>query len=157
MSDKRKILLDIDSMDAYRALFGLNDRNIALIEQECGVTVSLRGNEIFFSGEADDMDIAQAVIEKLVRMIQKGEQVDRSGIRYMIALAREDKLDEADEIMKSVVAITHRGKQIRCKTFGQQQYVKCIKDHDLTFAVGPAGTGKTYLAMALAVVALKNK
>lgn len=66
-------------------------------------------------------------------------------------------MDRIDEILRSVVAITHRGKQIRCKTLGQQEYVQAIRDHDLTFAVGPAGTGKTYLAMALAVVALKNK
>lgn len=78
-------------------------------------------------------------------------------LRYAIALARDGKVDMIDDILKSVVAITHRGKQIRCKTLGQQTYVQTIRDHDLTFAVGPAGTGKTYLAMALAVVALKNK
>ena len=72
-------------------------------------------------------------------------------------MAREGDVDRIDEILRSVGAITHRGKQIRCKTLGQQEYVQAIRDHDLTFAVGPAGTGKTYLAMALAVVALKNK
>ena len=90
-------------------------------------------------------------------MIHRHELVDRTRIRYAIALAREGKVDMIDEILRSVVAITHRGKQIRCKTLGQQEYVQAIRDHDLTFAIGPAGTGKTYLAMALAVVALKNK
>lgn len=157
MTETRKIPLTLDSMDAYMALFGLNDQNVALVEQECGVTVSLRGSELFLTGEAEDAGLAESVILKLLEMIRRGDLVDRTRIRYAIALAREGDVDRIDEILRSVVAITHRGKQIRCKTLGQQEYVQAIRDHDLTFAVGPAGTGKTYLAMALAVVALKNK
>lgn len=157
MTETRKIPLTLDSMDAYMALFGLNDQNVALVEQECGVTVSLRGSELFLTGEAEDAALAESVILKLLEMIRRGDLVDRTRIRYAIALAREGDVDRIDEILRSVVAITHRGKQIRCKTLGQQEYVQAIRDHDLTFAVGPAGTGKTYLAMALAVVALKNK
>lgn len=157
MTETRKIPLTLDSMDAYMSLFGLNDQNVALVEQECGVTVSLRGSELFLTGEAEDAALAESVILKLLEMIRRGDLVDRTRIRYAIALAREGNVDRIDEILRSVVAITHRGKQIRCKTLGQQEYVQAIRDHDLTFAVGPAGTGKTYLAMALAVVALKNK
>ncbi len=157
MTETRKIPLTLDSMDAYMSLFGLNDQNVALGEQECGVTVSLRGSELFLTGEAEDAGLAESVILKLLEMIRRGDLVDRTRIRYAIALAREGDVDRIDEILRSVVAITHRGKQIRCKTLGQQEYVQAIRDHDLTFAVGPAGTGKTYLAMALAVVALKNK
>lgn len=138
-------------------LFGFNDQNVALIEQECSVTIALRGAELHITGEENDVGLAESVISKLMEMIRRGDLVDRSRIRYAIALAREGKVDMIDEILRSVVAITHRGKQIRCKTLGQQQYVQAIREHDLTFAVGPAGTGKTYLAMALAVVALKNK
>ena len=157
MTETRKIPLTLDSMDAYMSLFGLNDQNVALVEQECGVAVSLRGSELFLTGEAEDAALAESVILKLLEMIRRGDLVDRTRIRYAIALAREGDVDRIDEILRSVVAITHRGKQIRCKTLGQQEYVQAIRDHDLTFAVGPAGTGKTYLAMALAVVALKNK
>ena len=157
MTETRKIPLTLDSMDAYMSLFGLNDQNVALVEQECGVAVSLRGSEPFLTGEAEDAALAESVILKLLEMIRRGDLVDRTRIRYAIALAREGDVDRIDEILRSVVAITHRGKQIRCKTLGQQEYVQAIRDHDLTFAVGPAGTGKTYLAMALAVVALKNK
>ena len=157
MTETRKIPLTLDSMDAHMSLFGLNDQNVALVEQECGVTVSLRGSELFLTGEAEDAGLAESVILKLLEMIRRGDLVDRTRIRYAIALAREGDVDRIDEILRSVVAITHRGKQIRCKTLGQQEYVQAIRDHDLTFAVGPAGTGKTYLAMALAVVALKNK
>ena len=157
LTETRKILLTLDSMVAYVAVFGLNDKKVALVEQECGVAVSLRGSELFLTGEAEDAGLAESVILKLLEMIRRGDLVDRTRIRYAIALAREGDVDRIDEILRSVVAITHRGKQIRCKTLGQQEYVQAIRDHDLTFAVGPAGTGKTYLAMALAVVALKNK
>ena len=157
MAQTLKLTLSVDSMDAYMSLFGLNDQHVALIEQECGVTIALRGAELAITGEEKDTQLAASVISKLVDMIHRHELVDRSRIRYAIALAREGKVDMIDEILRSVVAITHRGKQIKCKTLGQQQYVQAIRDHDLTFAVGPAGTGKTYLAMALAVVALKNK
>ena len=157
MTTTLKLTLSVDSMDAYMSLFGLNDQNVALLEQECGVTIALRGAELSITGEEEDTQLAAGVIEKLVEMIHRHELVDRSRIRYALALAREGKVDMIDEILRSVVAITHRGKQIKCKTLGQQQYVQAIRDHDLTFAVGPAGTGKTYLAMALAVVALKNK
>jgi phosphate starvation-inducible PhoH-like protein len=94
---------------------------------------------------------------KLLDMLRNHEIVDRSRIRYAIALARDGKVDMIDEILKDVVAITHRGKQIKCKTLGQREYVRMVRENVLTFAVGPAGTGKTYLAMALAVVALRNK
>ncbi len=151
------MLLSVDSMESYMTLFGFNDQNVALIEQECSVTIALRGAELAITGEEADTELAQSVITKMMEMIARHELVDRARIRYAIALAREGKVDMIDEIMRSVVAITHRGKQIRCKTLGQQEYVQAIRDHDLTFAVGPAGTGKTYLAMALAVVALKNK
>lgn len=157
MTQVKKLMLSVDSMDAYMSLFGLNDQNVALIEQECGVTIALRGAELVLTGEAQDTELAASVIEKLVEMIHRHDVVDRTRIRYAIALAREGKVDMIDEILRSIVAITHRGKQIRCKTLGQQEYVQAIREHDLTFAIGPAGTGKTYLAMALAVVALKNK
>ncbi len=149
--------MSADTMETYMTLFGMNDQNVALIEQECSVTIALRGAELLISGQEADAALAESVIVKLMDMIARNELVDRSRIRYAIALAREGKVDMIDEILRSVVAITHRGKQIKCKTLGQQEYVQAIRDHDLTFAVGPAGTGKTYLAMALAVVALKNK
>ncbi len=150
-------MLSVDTMDSYMTLFGMNDQNAALIQQETGAAISLRGTELCIAGDDSQVNLASQVIEKLLAMMAKGEYVDRSRIRYAIALAREGQLDKLDDILKDVVAITHRGKQIKCKTLGQKEYVKTIKEHDLTFAVGPAGTGKTYLAMALAVVALRNK
>ena len=150
-------MLSVETLDDYMSLFGTNDQNIALIETETGVSISLRGTELCITGDPAQTELAQLVILKLLDMLRSHEIVDRSRIRYAIALARDGKVDMIDEILKDVVAITHRGKQIKCKTLGQREYVKMVRENVLTFAVGPAGTGKTYLAMALAVVALRNK
>ena len=157
MTHQRKLALSAESMDAWLSLFGLNDANVHLMEKELDVRISMRGTELAVAGEDLETEMAVLVIEKLLDMIRRGETVDSMQIRYAISLAREGKADAIDEILHSVVAVTHRGKQVRAKTLGQQQYVQAIREHDLTFAVGPAGTGKTYLAMAMAVMALKNR
>ena len=144
-------------MDAYVSLFGMNDQNISLLEQECGVSVSLRGNCLTLTGEEDHIRLASEALSLLLEMISHREHVDKVRIRYVISMVREGKADLISESMRNVIAVTHRGKQVRCKTAGQLKYVDTIRNHELTFAIGPAGTGKTYLAMALAVVALKNK
>ena len=157
MTFNREIALSADSMDAYVSLFGMNDQNMALIEQECGIIAALRGNMLTIHGEEEQLDLAEQVIRTLFSMILRNEYVDRVRIRYVIAMIREGKADRIEESLKSVIAVTHRGKQITCKTLGQETYVNAIRQNMLTFAIGPAGTGKTYLAMALAVMALKNK
>lgn len=151
------MLLSLENMDAYLSLFGMNDRNMAALEQELNVAVTLRGQEIHIQGAQEDQELAARVIEKLIAMLKKNEIVDAARIRYAVALAREGRLDEIEEILSDVVAITHRGRRIQCKTLGQREYVNAVRDGELTICVGPAGTGKTYLAMAMAVVALKNK
>ena len=121
------------------------------------MTVSLREKELVVQGEKSDAELAEQVIAKLLEMLHRGEVIDASRIRYAVALAREGRLEEISEILSDVVAITHRGRRIQCKTLGQKEYVSAVREGELTLAVGPAGTGKTYLAMAMAVVALKNK
>ncbi len=147
----------LESMEAYLSLFGMNDRNMTALEQELDVMVSLHGQEIQIQGDRENAALAEQVIQKLIEMLRKGEIVDASRIRYAVALAREGRLDQIEEIMGDVVAITHRGRRIQCRTLGQREYVAAVRENELTIAVGPAGTGKTYLAMAMAVVALKNK
>lgn len=144
-------------MDAYLALFGANERNVSLLESELGVKLSLRGSEIKIEGEVENAGWARQVLEKLMELEERHTPIDRTTLRYACALVKEDGLDRLDELAAQVVAITHRGRPVRCKTLGQYDYVKAIREHELTFAVGPAGTGKTYLAMALAVAALRNK
>ena len=152
------MLLSLESIDSYQKLFGMNDRNMAMLEQELSVTTALRGQELRISGDAENVALAEEVIEQLLTLLRSGENVDAMRIRYAISLARDGQSERVEELaVGDVVAITHRGKPIRCKTLGQRAYVDAVRHHELTLAVGPAGTGKTYLAMALAVVALKNK
>ena len=157
MPETREIILTADTMDAYIALFGLNDQNIAMIEQECSVNITLRGNCLLIQGEEERISLAEKSVRILFDMINRNESVDRVKIRYVISMVREGNADRIEESLRRVIAITHRGKQITCKTIGQQNYIDTIRKNTLTFAVGPAGTGKTYLAMALSVMALKNK
>ncbi len=149
--------LTLENMETYLSLFGMNDRNMAALEQELNVSVALRGQELHIQGDENDIALAEQVIEKLIGMLRRGEYVDAARIRYAVTLAREGKLDQMEEILGDVVAITHRGRRIQCKTLGQREYVNAVRNGELTICVGPAGTGKTYLAMAMAVVALKNK
>ena len=151
------LLLTLENMESYLSLFGMNDRNLAALEQELDVMVSLRGQDLCVQGARENVEIAERVMEKLIKMVRRGETIDVSRIRYAVALAREGRLEQIEEILSDVVAITHRGRRIQCKTLGQKEYAAAVRENELTLAVGPAGTGKTYLAMAMAVVALKNK
>lgn len=157
MTETVQEYLTLNGMDAYLALFGANERNVSLLESELGVKLSLRGSEIKIEGEVENAGWARQVLEKLMELEERHTPIDRTTLRYACALVKEDGLDRLDELAAQVVAITHRGRPVRCKTLGQYDYVKAIREHELTFAVGPAGTGKTYLAMALAVAALRNK
>ena len=157
LTETREMILTADSMDAYIALFGLNDQNIAMLEQECSVGIALRGNRLVIQGEGDHLSVAEKALRILFDLINRNEYVDRLRIRYVISMVREGNADQIEESLRRVIAVTHRGKQITCKTLGQQNYIDTIRKNTLTFAVGPAGTGKTYLAMALSVMALKAK
>lgn len=152
------MLLSLENIDAYQKLFGINDRNMAVLEQELSVVSALRGQELQFRGDAENVAAAETAVARLITLLQHGETVDPMRIRYVVSLVREGKSDLLDQLSGSdVIAITHRGRPIRSKTLGQRAYVEAVRKHELTLAVGPAGTGKTYLAMAMAVVALKAK
>lgn len=157
MTTTPTIRVPLAGMDAYLSIFGANGRNLSLLEGELGVTLAVRGSDLEISGGEEDAALAARVVDKLTDLSARGAQIDRTTLRYAAKLARQDELDRLDDIAFEVVAITHRGRPVRCKTLGQYDYVRAIRGHELTFAVGPAGTGKTYLAMALAVVALRNK
>lgn len=152
------MLLSLENIDAYQKLFGMNDRNMAVLEQELSVVSALRGQELQFRGDAENVAAAETAVARLITLLQHGETVDPMRIRYVVSLVREGKSDLLDQLSGSdVIAITHRGRPIRSKTLGQRAYVEAVRKHELTLAVGPAGTGKTYLAMAMAMVALKAK
>lgn len=144
-------------MEQVLALFGNLDENAETIMSRTGTRISTEGPQILVSGEEENVELAVTVLNKLVAMLRRKERIDKSRINYAVELAREGQADMIDAIMQDVIAITARGRQVRCKTLGQRQYVEAIKKNIVTFATGPAGTGKTYLAMAMAVVAFKNK
>lgn len=150
-------VVKLDSMDESIGLFGVFDENLKIFEEETCVKLKLNSDGIMIEGEPDDVRLCQKVIEKLLEMQRKGEPINRGRIRYAIDLAKEGHENLISTIMGDVVALTSRGKQIKCKTLGQKRYVQALKERDLVFGVGPAGTGKTYLAVAMAVVAFKNK
>ncbi len=147
----------VDEPERFIALFGLNDENIDLIRRELNVQIFAHGNEITLTGEEEKVRLARLTLDKLLEIIARGDPIDRSRIRYAIDLASEGNADRIGEIMRDVIAITYKGRQVKCKTLGQKKYVDAIKKNTLSFGIGPAGTGKTYLAVAMAVVALKNK
>ncbi|MDR2505481.1 MAG: PhoH family protein [Oscillospiraceae bacterium] len=151
------IPLDVDSLGHALSLVGPSDENIKAIEQETGASVVLRGDELSFSGTDEQVEMAHALWLKMAQLLKKREIVDKSRIRYAAALAREGQLDRLEEILSDVITITYRGKPVQCKTLGQRQYAAAMRDKQMVFAVGPAGTGKTYLAMAMASRALKNR
>ena len=149
--------VQVESSDQFIGLFGIREENLPLFKDELGVELFTHGGEITISGAPEKVELAKLTLEKLTEILLRGETVDRTRIRYAIELAAEGKADRIGEIMRDVIAITYRGRQVKCKTLGQKTYVEAIKNNTATFAVGPAGTGKTYLAIAMAVVAMKNK
>jgi len=152
-----KKVLNADGMEQLSNLFGNLDENVNTVAARTGARIASMGTEITVSGSQEQVELASVVLEKLIAMLRHGEKIDKSRINYAVELAKEGNADMIDSIMQDVIAITARGRQVRCKTVGQRNYVKAVKENTVTFAVGPAGTGKTYLAMAMAVVAFKNK
>ena len=149
--------LNVDNSEQFIGLFGFREENIPLFRDELGVEIFANAGEVTITGPSEKVDLAVMTLEKLREIILRGEAVDRTRIRYAIELASEGKADRIGEIMRDVIASTYRGRPVKCKTLGQKQYIDTIKKNTCTFAVGPAGTGKTYLAIAMAVVAFKNK
>lgn len=151
-----KIIKKVASINALVALFGNFDENVKLLEREFGVNVSVHGSELSVSGECEEnVEKCSSVIDLILKLISNGETVNPTGVRCCIDLVQDGKSDDIRDIM-NVVAVTSRGKQIKCKTAGQKDYVKAIHSNSVVLAIGPAGTGKTYLAVALAVTAYKN-
>lgn len=149
--------IELESMDDSIGLFGVFDENLAVFEEEIGVKIRIRSDGISIEGDEEQVSLCRTVLEKLLDMQRKGEPINRGRIRYAIDIAKDGNAELIKEIMGDVVALTNRGKQIKCKTLGQKKYIQALKAHELVFGVGPAGTGKTYLAVAMAVVAFKNK
>ena len=149
--------IEVESMDELVKLFGPFDENIKTICSAFDVKVVMQEGQSSLYGDEANVTKAMSVVEKLKSFIYSDDSVDIGRVNYLCDLAKSDKLDEVDELLGDIVAITSRGKPIKCKTVGQKKYVDLMKKNTITFGVGPAGTGKTYLAVAIAVNAYKAK
>ncbi|MBE6944561.1 MAG: PhoH family protein [Ruminococcaceae bacterium] len=150
-------IVNAERVEDLIEVFGSMDENIRKIEQELNVQVLNRGSELKVSGDVEAVDQAARAIEGLMALASKGEVIDEQKVRYLISLVREGNDDRVTQIVQDVVCITAKGKPIKAKTLGQQKYMKSIMKNTITIGVGPAGTGKTYLAVAAAVAAFRER
>ena len=139
------------------SVFGSFDENIKRIEEALVVSIVNRGTELKVTGDEESVDKAVRTLEGLLALAAKGETIDEQRVRYLITLVREGNDAQVAQMAKDVVCITAKGKPIKAKTVGQQTYMKAIAKNTVTIGVGPAGTGKTYLAVAAAVAAFRER
>ena len=150
-------LISLERVEEIANLFGSFDENIRLLEQELGVQVTNRDGALKVAGEAENVMLGVKAIEALLELSGKGEQINEQNVRYVLQLVRSGSEAKLSELAKDVICVTANGKPIKAKTVGQKSYVDAIKKNVITLGVGPAGTGKTYLAVAQAVAALRAK
>ena len=147
--------MDTGSLDRLRTVIGVLDENLTTIARELSLSTRIDGTKIVLSGEA--AEAGASVIRSLLTVVDAGELIDKSSLLYCISLACEGDGEEFGAALKDVVAVTSRGKPVKCKTLGQQHYVAAMRENTVTFGTGPAGTGKTYLAVSYAVACYKSK
>lgn len=150
-------IVNVERVEDLISVFGSLDENIHRIEQELGVQILNRGSDLKISGEEEATDKAARTIEGLMALASKGEIIDEQKVRYLITLVQSGNDDQVAQMARDVVCITAKGKPIKAKTIGQQKYMKAIQKNTITVGVGPAGTGKTYLAVAAAVAAFRER
>ncbi|HLR72188.1 MAG TPA: PhoH family protein, partial [Pseudogracilibacillus sp.] len=150
----QQIDLQLNDTNEARDLFGNNDNYLKRIEEQLNVSIITRGGQIQVSG--DQVKLVQVILNSLLNVIQKGQVLTERDVLYAIKLAKEGKINQFETLFEDEITKNVRGKPIRVKTLGQKEYVNAIRKHDLVFGIGPAGTGKTYLAVVKAVHALKN-
>jgi len=153
----KELAINIEDMEQAANLFGNFDENIKLIEEGLDVKIVLRGGIIKITGEEKNVESANKLFNKLMGMIEKGDVITTQNVLYTMNMIEAGEEEKLKTLMSDIICITARGKQIRCKTYGQMRYVEAIRKNQIVFGIGPAGTGKTYLAMAMAITAMKNR
>ena len=149
--------IGIERMEEAINLFGSFDENIRLLETEFQVQVVNRGGELVVSGEPENVMLAVKAVQALLTLSNKGESISDQHVRYVIGLVRSGQSERISELTQDVICITSKGRPVKPKTIGQKEYVNAILKQTVTIGVGPAGTGKTYLAVAAAVAAFRDK
>ncbi len=152
----KTINLQLENPAEAISLFGNADANLKMIEEELGVAIITRGETVSITGDEDQVLLASQILERLMIVLKKGIHISQRDVLYAIQMAQKGTLDYFENLYDVEIAKNVKGKSIRIKTFGQRQYTDAIKKNDLVFGIGPAGTGKTYLAVIMAVNALKN-
>ena len=149
--------INVERMEQVLDIFGSFDENIRIIEQALDVRFTMRDAELRVSGEAENVMLAVRAVESLISLSARGERVDAQTVQYVLSLVRDGQEQQVQELARDVVCVTVRGKPIKARTLGQKAYLDAIKKNTVTFGIGPAGTGKTYLAVAMAVAAFRDK
>ena len=149
--------ISLERMEEAINLFGSFDENIRLLEAELHVTVVSRGGELCISGDVENVMLATKAVEALLTLSARGEVINAQHVRYVIGLCRSGQSERVAELTQDVICITSKGRPVKPKTIGQKQYVDSVMKNTVTIGVGPAGTGKTYLAVAAAVAAFRDK
>ena len=147
--------INIDRMEQAVALFGTFDENIKIIQNEYLVSVTVRGSELKVSGDVENVSKAVSVINSLLTLINHGEALSEQNVRYCMSLVNEGSDQKIESLSGDCICITSKGKPVKPKTIGQKNYCNAIKQNTITIGVGPAGTGKTYLAVAMAVTSFR--
>lgn len=150
-------IISVDRMENAVSLFGSFDENVKQIESEYDVRVISRGSELKVSGEAENVAKATKALEGLLTLINKGEQLSDQNVRYVMSLVNDGEEDKLSGLSGDCICLTSKGKPVKPKTLGQKKYVEAIRKNTIVLGAGPAGTGKTYLAVAMAVTAFRSK
>ena len=149
--------ISVDRMEHIISVFGSFDENLRIIEDELSVKITDRDSEIHIVGDEENCAYAERTIEGLLQLAAKGENINAQNVRYIIGLVKEGNDDKIGDLARDVVCVTAKGKPVKAKTLGQKKYIDAIAKNTITLGIGPAGTGKTYLAVAAAVAAFRAK
>ncbi len=149
-------IVEVENLEEAYGIFGELDSNVRIIESEYNVTVNLRDGVIKAVGEETNASMAAKTVEGLLALLRKGERIGEQNVRYVMGLVGEGTVEQIDELGNDCITITLKGKPIKAKTIGQKAYTDAIKNNTVVFGEGPAGTGKTYLAVAVAVNSFRN-
>ena len=150
-------VMQIDRMENVISVFGSFDQNLRIIETELGVSITNRDDHLKIAGEAENVMHAEKAIDGLLSLAARGEAIDAQNVRYIIKMVLAGQEDKIGDVARGVICITAKGRPVKPKTIGQKTYVDAIKNNTVTLGIGPAGTGKTYLAVACAVAAFREK
>ena len=150
-------IITLDAMEQALQLFGSFDENVRIIEREYGVSIISRGSDLKVMGDAENVSLAVRTINSLLMLINKGESLTQQNVRYVLSLVNEGNEDKLSSMTTDSICITSKGRPVKPKTLGQKKYTQAIEENTITLGVGPAGTGKTYLAVAMAVTAFRAK